>query len=167
MQCQALDEALELHFGRVVQRLAHHGAERVHHDDARFGRIDLLDDGVEDSAEILVQDDLAEVDEADGSVHLGRVEERELLLVAQHLDGRLAQHGEVQRRSLWGGVGEHELMRQRGLTASGSAGDDVERVLGQTAAEDFIKARNAGRQLLNLHSIVWRFLSLRAHLSAS
>ena len=33
----ALDEALELHFARVGQRLAHHGAERVHHDDARLG----------------------------------------------------------------------------------------------------------------------------------
>ncbi len=54
---QALDEALELHFARVVQRLAHHGAERVHHDDARLGCLDLLDDGIEDRAEVLVQDD--------------------------------------------------------------------------------------------------------------
>jgi hypothetical protein len=30
-------------------------------------------------------------------------------------------------------------MRQRGLAASGSAGDDVEGELGQAAAEDFIK----------------------------
>ena len=35
VQRQALDEALQLHFARVADRLAHHGAERVHHDDAR------------------------------------------------------------------------------------------------------------------------------------
>ena len=120
----------------------------------RLGRLDLLDDGIEDRAEVLVQDDLAEVDEADRSVHLGLVEERELLLVAQHLDGRLAQHGEVQRRPLRGGVGEHDLMRQRGLAASGGAGDDVEGELGQAAAEDLIEARHAGGQLPNGHSIL-------------
>jgi hypothetical protein len=72
------------------------------------------------------------------------IEERELLLIAQHLDGRFAQHGEVQRRSPWTGVSEDDLVRQRGLTASGSAGDDVEGVLGQTAAENLIEARHAG-----------------------
>ena len=64
------------------------------------------------AAEVLVQNELAEVDEADRAVQFGLVEERELLLVAQHLDGRLAQHGEVQRGMLWGGVGEHELVRE-------------------------------------------------------
>ena len=89
-----------------------------------------------------------------GAVHLGVVEERELLLVAQHLDGRLAQHGEVERRPLRGGVGEHDLVRQRGLAASGGAGDDVEGVLGQAAAEDFVEARHAGGQLPDDHSIL-------------
>ena len=52
------------------------------------------------------------------------------------------------------GVGEHDLMRQRGLAAAGGAGDDVEGVLGQAAAEDFIEARHAGGQLPNGHSIL-------------
>ena len=66
VQRQALDEALELHFARVgSMRLAHHGAEGVHHDDPGVGRLDLLDDRIQDRAEVLVQDDLAEVDEAD------------------------------------------------------------------------------------------------------
>ena len=149
VQGEALDEPLELHFARVGLRLAHHGAERVHHDDAGVGRLDLLDDLLQDRAQVLLQHELAEVDEADRAVQLGRVEERELLLIAQHLDGRLAQHGEVQGRPLRGGVGEHDLMRQRGLSASGGAGDDVEGVLGQPAAEDLIQARHAGRQLPN------------------
>ena len=118
------------------------------------GRLDLLDDRIQDRAEVLLQDDLAEVDEADRAVQLGMVEERELLLVAQHLDGRLAQHGEVQRRPLRGGVGEHDLVRQRGLAASGGAGDDVEGELGQAAAEDLVEARHAGGQLPNGHSIL-------------
>ena len=42
---------------------------------------------------------------------LGGVEEGVLLLVAQHLDGRLAEDGEIERRPLRGGVGEHELVR--------------------------------------------------------
>ena len=38
VQRQALDEALKLHFARLGStRLAHHGAERIHHDDARLG----------------------------------------------------------------------------------------------------------------------------------
>ena len=64
--------------------------------------------------------------------------------------------GEVQRRPFGAGVGEHELMRQRGLAASGGAGDDVEGVLGQAAAEDLIEAGHAGGHLPNGHS----FLSL-------
>src|SRR5260370_42407506 len=35
-------------------------------------------------------------------------------------------------------------MRERGLAASGGAGDDVERVLRQAAAEDLIKTGHAG-----------------------
>ena len=87
--------------------LPHHRPERVHHDDAGAGRLDLLDDLLQDRVQVLLQHDLAEVDEPDGGVQLGRVEEGELLLVAQHLDGRLAQHGEVEGRPLRGGVGEH------------------------------------------------------------
>ena len=82
---------------------------------------------------------------------LASIEERELLLVAQHLDGRLAQHGEVQRGPLRRGVGEHDLMRQRGLAASGRAGDDVEGIFGQAAAEDLIEPGHAGGQLADNH----------------
>ena len=90
VQRQALDKSLEFHFAAAGLRSPHHGAERVHHDDARVVGLDLLDDLLQNGAEVLFQNDLAEVDEADRAVQFGLVEERELLLIAQHLDGRLA-----------------------------------------------------------------------------
>lgn len=61
----------------------------------------------------LLQDNVAEVDEPDRVGQLGRVEEEELLLVTKHLQGRLAEHGEVQRGPLRSGIGEHDLMGER------------------------------------------------------
>jgi hypothetical protein len=78
-----------------------------------------------------------------------RVEEVELLLVAQHLQRRLAEHGEVQRRALGRGQREHDLVRQRGLAAAGLAGDQVERELRQAAAEHLVQAGHAGGQAVD------------------
>ena len=81
----------------------------------------------------------SEVHEADAVEDLGLVEERELLLVAQHLERRLAEDGDVQRRPLGGRGREHDLVRERRLAAAGPAGDQVERELGQSAAEDVVE----------------------------
>ncbi len=78
------------------------------------------------------------------SGQLGRIEECVLLLVSQHLDGGFAQNREVERRTLRGGIGKHKLVRQRRLPASGGARDDVEREFGETAAHNFVEARNSG-----------------------
>ena len=59
------------------------------------------------------------------------VEEAELLLVTQHLQRRLAEHREVQRLPVGCRVGEHELVRQRGLPCSRLPDDDVEGSSGQ------------------------------------
>ena len=96
-------------------------------------------------AEVFLQDNLAQVDKADGTGQLGRIEERVLLLVSQHFYGGLAEDGEVERGVLWGRIGKHELMCQRRLPTPRSARDDVEREFGETAAHNFIKARNSGR----------------------
>ena len=64
--------------------------------------------------------------------------------VSQHLDGGFSENGEIERRTLRGGIGKHELVCQRRLPASGCARDDVERELGKTAAHNFVKARNPG-----------------------
>ena len=81
------------------------------------------------------------------------IEEGELLLIAQHLDGGLPQHGEVQCRPIGGGIGKYDLMRERGFAASRGASDDVEGVLRQAAAQNLIETRNTGRQATNGDSV--------------
>jgi hypothetical protein len=117
VQGEPLDERLEFRLAGAARGLPHHRAERVHHDEARGHRLDLLDDLREDGVQILLQHDLAQVNEPDGGVQLGRVEELELLLVPQHLEGGFAEYGEVQGRPLRGGVGEHQLVGEGGLPA--------------------------------------------------
>ena len=100
VQRQALHEALQLDFaggGRL--RFADERAERVHEDKARGRFFDFGLDAVENGAEVILQDRVAQVDEADRGFHFAGVEEAELLLVAQHLHGRLAKDGEVQSRA--------------------------------------------------------------------
>jgi predicted GIY-YIG superfamily endonuclease len=65
---------------------------------------------------------------------LVQLEEGELLLVAQHLQRRLAQHGEEQGAPFGRRMGEHDLVRQRRLAAAGRAGDQGKREFGQAAA---------------------------------
>ena len=153
MQGQALNEALEFQLGSDGLGLcvADHGAERIDYDDPGVGVFHFLNDFVQHGAEVVLQYSLAEIDEMDRAVNFGHVEERELLLIAQHLDGRLAEHGKVQRGSLLAGVGEHHLMRERSFAASGCPGDDIEGVFGEAAAEDFIEAWDAGGKALNFH----------------
>ena len=148
---EPLDEGLEFHLAGPAPGLPHHRPERVHHDDDGARRLDLLDDLLQDRVQVVVQHDLAQVDKPDGGVQLGRVEELELLLVAEHLDGRLAQHGEVQGRPIRGGVGEHHLVGEGGLPAPGGPGDDVEGVLRQPAAQDLVQPRHPGRQVPDRH----------------
>ena len=116
-----------------------------------MGRLDLFDNLREHRPQIIVQHHLAEVDEADAGIELGVIEELELLLIPEHLEGRFPEHGEEQRGTFGGGVGENDLMGQRRLPAAGSAGDDVERELGQAAPEDLIETGHAGGQLPNDH----------------
>ena len=67
----------------------------------------------------------------------------ELLLVTQHLQRRLAEDGEVQRRALGSRVREHELMGKCRLAAAWFADNQIERVLGPSAAEDVVELRHA------------------------
>ena len=149
---EALDEALQLHLAsRCSRRRPHDRAEGVDHDD---GGVDLSTSRtmrLQHLAQVLLQHLLAQVDEADVPVHLVRVEEAHLLLVAQHLEGRLAQHREVEGRSLGGGVGEHDLVGQGGLARAGRPGDQVEGVLGETAAQHLVQSRYSSREPLNVH----------------
>ena len=75
---------------------------------------------VEDRVQVLSSTTWLRLTNRTAVFDLGRVEEAELLLVAEHLEGRLAQHGEVQGRPLRGGVGEHHLVGERRLPAPGA-----------------------------------------------
>ena len=68
VQRQPLNEGLQLHLAGRLRSLAHHGAERVHHHESGAGRLDLFNDLLPDRLQILLQDDLAQIDEADGTV---------------------------------------------------------------------------------------------------
>jgi len=64
------------------------------------GPLDLADDGLQDLVEVPRQCDLAEVHEPNDAIDLVGVEERELLLVTEHLEQRLAQHAEMDSRGV-------------------------------------------------------------------
>ena len=84
--------------------------------------------------------DVAQVHKADGIVQPGGIEKGELLLIPQHFQGGLTEHGEVERRSLWCGICKDELMRHRGLPAPRRASDDVEGELGEAPTENLVEA---------------------------
>ena len=131
MKRQSLHELLELRLGPARVRDC---AKRV--DDDHRG-LDLFDFGkhaFHDAAEIVVHRFGAEIHEPDRSAHLLLVEEAVLLHVPQHLERRLAQHSEIDRRRFRRSSREDDLLRQRALASAGPPGDQVERVLGQTAA---------------------------------
>ena len=96
-------------------------AKRIHHHDAGVGGRDLLDDLLQHRGQILLHHHVGQVDEADGLAHFGFVEEGKLLLIAHHLEHGFAEDGEIERRFLRRRIGEHDLMRQRGLAATGRA----------------------------------------------
>ncbi len=148
---EPVDERLELDVTGIARRLARQCAKRVHDHHARVRGLHRAPDRIEHASEILLHDRFAQIDEADRLVHLRRIEERVLLLVPQHLQSRFSEHGEVQRGSCCRGIREQDLVHQRGLAAAGCARDDVERELGQSAAQDFIEPAHASRQLANLH----------------
>src|SRR5665213_1773797 len=56
---------------------------------------------------------------------LRHIEEGELLLIAQHLEGRFANDGEIERGSIGASEGEHNLLRECRLPGAGSAGNEI------------------------------------------
>src|ERR1039457_3273064 len=67
--------------------------------------------------------------------------------------GGLAEDGEIESRTLWSGIGEDELVCQRGLPASRGARDNVEREFGEAAAHDFVEARNSSGEFVDLYFV--------------
>ena len=80
---------------------------------------------------------------ADAAPNLRGIKKGVLLLIAQHLDRRLAQDADVQSGALRAGIGKDDLMRKGRLAAAGSSGQEVEGILGNAAAKYVIKTGNA------------------------
>jgi hypothetical protein len=105
-----------------------------------------LDDFLQNRVQILLHHHVAQVDKADGVAQLGFVEERILLLIAQHFQGGFAEDGEIKRGALGRRIGENDLMRHRGFAATRRARDDVEGKFRNAAAQDVVEAAHAGRK---------------------
>lgn len=153
MEGEPLNERLELDFpSRSSFRGPNHGTERVDDHDSGAPLFDLFHDPVQNPAQVSREHLLAQIHESDRPVQPVEVEKRELLLIAQHLRGGLAEHGEVDRVPFRSRVGEHDLLHQRGLPGARLSGHQIERVLGKPAPEHFIQARNTGRMLRDVDS---------------
>src|SRR5476651_762938 len=145
LHAELLDEVLQAGGAEV------HALGRLHHrtegiDEHQAGRkvAYLVDDTRQHAVEVAVEQVGRQVDEFDRLVDLADVEEGELLLVAQHLQRRLAEHGEKQCAPFRRGQREHDLVRHRRLAAAGRAGQQVEGKLGDAATEQVVQARNSG-----------------------
>ena len=104
----------------------HHRAKGIDEHQRRSVLRDFVRDALQRPVELASQSILGQVDETNRSIDGFSAEERKLLLVAQHLQRRLAQHGEVDCGPLWRGQRKHDLVRQRGLAATRQAGDEIE-----------------------------------------
>src|SRR5688572_17158254 len=111
----------------------------------------MLDDFLQHRVEILLRHHVTQIDEANGLADLGMLEEGILLLIAQHLHGRFAEDGEIERGFLDSRVGENDLVRERGLAATRRARDDVEGKLRDAPAQDRVEAANARWQGVDPH----------------
>src|SRR5260370_1034120 len=85
---------------------------------------------------------------SDTAADFGFVEEGESLLVAQHLQGWLADNREVQGGAFWGGQREHDLLRKCGLARAWRTRDQVEAVFRNPAAKNLVQPAHARRKLV-------------------
>ncbi len=146
---QILDEPLQVGLALFVSRHLNDRSKRIDDDDRGRRGLHFLNDALQHLVEPAVQRLLRQVDEPHRRIHLRHVEELELLLIAQHLERRLAEDGEEQGRPFGSRQREHDLLHERGLAGSGCPRDEIERELRNAAAQDGIEPGNARRQATN------------------
>ncbi len=136
MKRQPLDELVQSHRVRAVgvTCLQPEGAERVDDDEPGVGLLDFVDNSLEHGGKVVPQHFLGQINEAHRRPNELGPEEAKLALVANHLERRLAEDREIQRRPLDGRVVKDDLLRQRGLPRARAAGDKIEREFRQAAA---------------------------------
>src|ERR1700722_8421302 len=132
---------------RLMSRFDHDRTERVDEDQPRRRRLDFADNTRQHLVEIAGRYFIAQIDEANRLGDLLGVEERKLLLIAQHLQRRFSQHGEEQRRALLGGQSEHDLVGKRRLTGTRGSHDEIEGEFRDAAAQNRIEPRHSRGQV--------------------
>ena len=141
------------HRDRAVERrrrqLPHHRTKRIDGDERGQPFPDLGDDALEDRVEASGGRFRGQIDEAHRRRNARRIKERELALVADHLDRRLAEHREVQRRAFGRGVREQHLLNERRLAGAGRSGDHIKGILTKAAPHDGVESGNAARDIPN------------------
>lgn len=142
LERETLNELLEREGGGALRApvRAADRSKRVDDDDLRSLALDLARDPLQDLGQVPLHDLGTEIDELDGGTGELRIEEAKLALVAEHLQGRLAEYREIQRRSLDGGIREHDLVGQRRLSRARAAGDQVEREFREPTSEHDVEA---------------------------
>ena len=114
--------------------------EAVDRDDPRPPLLDQRGDPLGDHAEpVLAGHCAAKVLVEDRPADRIAIEEAQRLGVAEDLLERLGHGGQVDRRTLLGRAGEHELLAEQRLSRARKPHDQVDAVQRQTAAEDQIE----------------------------
>jgi hypothetical protein len=151
---QLLHEVLQIE-GAVLCPLGRLGHRSKGIDDHHAGarRFDFLNDACQELLERAGHNLLAQIDVADRFIHTGHIEEGELLLIAQHLEGRFADDGEVQRGTAGTGEGEHDLLRERRFPRAWSTRNDIEGEFRQAPTQDLVEPRHACGKLANCNPV--------------
>src|ERR1700723_414047 len=124
---------------RLISCFHHDRTERI--DENQSGRecLELFDDSRQHLVEIAARYLIAQIDEANRIVDLLMVEERKLLLIAQHLQRRFTEHGEEQCRPFLGGQCKHDLVRERRLAGTRRSHNQIEGKFREPAAQNGVE----------------------------
>src|SRR5690606_944890 len=128
------------------------GTEGVDDHDPRSALFHFFDDPLQGTFQTALDHVITQVDEADALAHLPEVEERVLLLVAQHLGRGFTEDREEQGSALGSCIRKDELLRQRGLARARGACDQVDRTFRHASAQDEIEPWHTARQLVDHNS---------------
>ena len=147
--CELLDEVLQIDSPPCALGGLSDRAKRIDEHNAGVRCLDLLNDPREDLVQRSTDEVLAEIDEADRLIHPFHIEECVLLLIAQHLQRRLADNRKVDGFGLRTGESKHDLLRERGLARAGCAGNEIEGELRQAPAQNLVESWHARGELSN------------------
>jgi hypothetical protein len=132
MDCQAFQESPHVAppSSSTAARGSNDGADRIHNYQARADPLHLTLNGLQHAVQALVENRVAQADIVNAAADFVFVEEGELLLIAQQLEWRLADDGEVQRWPIRRCQTKHDLLGQCCFARARCARDEVEAEFG-------------------------------------